>query len=495
MSAEAEFRVQDLLSLFHFEDQSKSEGIEDFLGQLLARSAEWFRADGASLFSERLPGTFVLSAQHGPLAKIPDGATIRSGKGLAGSAISKGLPIIVQGESDESDQTLIGSSMIVPLIDSRHKKLGVLNLARSSSAQKFDDTDLELAASLGQHIALALSNAKLFSETKFLGDTLKVVIGSLGFALISLDSNGLINHFNPEVVMLLGKVPGSNESFTEYLFRCPNAAKDTLVQAAEFGLEGRRYRKRVTVEGRIWNMSATPLSSKGCTIAIQDVTDLEHAQREHDRLKRLAEVGQMTATIAHEIRNPLTGIRSAAQMLKDAPELCEEFSEIIEVECVKLAKLCDEFLEFARPLKLETAPATLTEIVNLIHLTLKNEFVQAGISLSLEITPNEPTIQLDTRRMEQVIRNLVLNSLQATPRGGAVILGVKARHFWIEDSGIGMEIDQVSKLFSPFFTTKPKGTGLGLSMSRKIIDAHDAKIEVQSKPGVGTRFDIRFEGE
>jgi signal transduction histidine kinase len=210
------------------------------------------------------------------------------------------------------------------------------------------------------------------------------------------------------------------------------------------------------------------------------------------RLARLAEIGQMTAAIAHEIRNPLTGIRSAAQMIGTSPDLSAEFAGIIEEEVVKLNEICEEFLEFSRPLALkcrqldlETAALRLTE-----HH--RPEFESKGVRLKLEIVGEQPTIYADVLRLEQVMRNLVLNALQACNRGGEVRVLVRQGGFSVEDTGKGMQEADLQKLFTPFFTTKPNGTGLGLCNVRKIIDAHGGKLSVWSEPNIGSRFDVQF---
>lgn len=214
------------------------------------------------------------------------------------------------------------------------------------------------------------------------------------------------------------------------------------------------------------------------------------SSREYDRLKRLAEVGQMTAAIAHEIRNPLTGILAAAKMIQEAPELADEMAEIIEDETIKLNQLCDEFLDFARPLRLELEIVDLTEVVKTTTKLLKQDFEEAEVGLS--IAGSKAIKTLDRRRIEQVVRNLVRNALQATPKGGKVGVNVFDWGFSVQDSGEGMNEEAQAKLFSPFFTTKAGGTGLGLSVVQKIVASHGGRIGVTSQVGEGTTFEVVF---
>ncbi|MBL8061255.1 MAG: GAF domain-containing protein [Chthonomonas sp.] len=212
--------------------------------------------------------------------------------------------------------------------------------------------------------------------------------------------------------------------------------------------------------------------------------------REYDRLKRLAEVGQMTAAIAHEIRNPLTGILGAAKMIQEAPELTEEMANIIELETMKLNLLCDEFLDFSRPIRLDPEDQNLGDVVRATCSLLESSFSDSEVALT--VTNENQTKCIDRRRIEQVVRNLVLNGLQATPKGGTVSVNVFDWGFSVHDTGAGMSEEAQQKLFSPFFTTKPSGTGLGLSIVQKVVQAHGGFISVQSQEGVGTTFEVHL---
>lgn len=496
MAATRKLSQSDLLSLFVVDGVQDEQGLEAYLLGVLERCTQWFRTSGASIFLESEDaGIYRLKAKFGPAAKLPEGAVIQKGKGLAGATLLNGEPRIIVRDADALRKD-IGSSMIVPLQGAeRGKFVGVLNLARSHSEPEFDAEDLQFAEAIAHQIALAIRNARLLADARHLSETLRVVLANLGFGLISIAPNGSVSHFNPEMVMLLGAVPGRGEAWATYLDRCQEEFREALCHASEEALHQRRHRSRRAVNQRTYNISATPLPSQGCTVTLQDVTELENAQREYDRLRRMAEVGQMTATIAHEIRNPLTGVRSAAKMIQDTPELAEEFAQIIENEAIKLSLLCDEFLEFARPLRLERHPVNLTELCHQVAKLMEGDFRASEVELKLEFAPEAGSLKIDSRRLEQVVRNLLLNALQATPKGGTVTLEVKADLLAVTDTGCGMDDEAAGRLFSPFFTTKPKGTGLGLSMVRKIVDAHEAKIGVWSKPGVGTRFEIRFNQE
>lgn len=223
------------------------------------------------------------------------------------------------------------------------------------------------------------------------------------------------------------------------------------------------------------------------------VETLRHETAEAERLRRLAEIGQMTAAVAHEIRNPLTGIRSAAQMVRENPEMADEFLAMIEEEALKLNDLCEEFLAFAKPLELNLQESDLGEVVRSASELSRPDFDQDGVVLTVETGSNVPTMNLDRRRVEQVVHNLLRNARQACKPGGRVTVQVDEKRLTVRDDGQGVSPAQMERLFSPFFTTKPDGTGLGLSNVRRIVEAHGGRVSAVSEQGKGSMFTVEFE--
>ncbi len=219
------------------------------------------------------------------------------------------------------------------------------------------------------------------------------------------------------------------------------------------------------------------------------------AQAEVARMKRMAEIGQMTASIAHEIRNPLTGIRSAAQMIQQSPEMADELATIIQEEADRLNDLCTDFLDFAKPVAVNFETTTLEQIVARQARLLEPGFEAKGVALNLKLNPEKPTIKADASRCGQVVHNLLRNALQATESGGQVTLEESPQGFAVTDNGSGMTAHQLERLFSPFFTTKADGTGLGLNMVQRIVEAHGWSIAVESEPGTGTTVRIGWQAE
>jgi len=474
-----------------------------YLATTLLRCVDWFEAAGGSFFlfdveSQR----FVLRAKTGIANHLPLDTTIELGQGIAGIVAQAGRPKIVHDPrvdpelviAEVEHRSAIGSSMVIPLLGTSRRAIGILNLARDAGSPAFQESDLDHALTLANHVALALTNARVVEALrtevearKVTNERLVAVLDSVAGAVVVVDADGQVLNHNQAAMRdsFLADQPGSDLS----------AVQESLRSTTQRALTDRQIandRAYDAANDRTWLIQAVPLASGGAVVTVQEVTDHERNQREVARVRRLAEIGQMTAAIAHEIRNPLTGIRSAAQMIRTHPETAAEFASVVEEEAIKLNQLCDEFLDFARPLRVDLSPVRLADLVQRTMLLAQPLAEEKGVNLTGDFTFDDPTIEVDRARIEQVVLNLIQNAIQATPAGGMVRVLVQKGSVVVEDSGIGMSAEELGHLFSPFYTTKPSGTGLGLCNVRKILDAHGATISVQSEPGQGSRFEVNL---
>lgn len=498
----------DIFELLDISWAPGAGGLGSFLHELLRCCERWFASSGASIFlGEKDSDVYVIRARAGSDAIMPDGATIREGQGIAGAAVQSGQAMLINDPKDHpllakrkvARKREIQSALVVPLTMPGGRCLGVINLSRHAGKEPFSEPDLHLAEAIARYVALALSNVRMLDEIRAAKtqadsarDQLQAVIESLGVAVAIVDSSGALVGNNAEASRMLGE-PDERERFS----CAPPALRSGLDKALRSALKGQTARVKPIeeVSDRTWSVIATPIPSGGATAVIEEITESERTHAERARVNRLAEIGQMTAAIAHEIRNPLTGICGAAQMVCISPEQAPQFGKIIEQEAMKLNALCDEFLEFAKPITVRKRTVNLTQLGRRLAAAHFNQFCAAGVTLELEIAGGEPTIDLDELRIEQVLRNLILNALQASKAGDRVRLEIWSWGFVVEDYGCGMPPEVIERLCTPFFTTKPTGTGLGLSTVRKIIEAHGGNLRIRSDAGKGTRFEVVLEPE
>ena len=222
---------------------------------------------------------------------------------------------------------------------------------------------------------------------------------------------------------------------------------------------------------------------------------------------RLAALGTMSAGLAHEIRNPLAGIKGAAQFLQGDANADEvtQFLEIIVSEVDRLDTVVTQFLSYARPFEIHRAPASLPELATRVVELVRVEGLPPGVSLELVADESLARTELDEGRIHQVLLNLIQNAVQAVGSEGRIevrvrrgrlqtgsLRGQEAAVLEVRDDGPGIPPDVQQQLFIPFFTTKPKGTGLGLAICRRIVEAHGGEIAVHSRPGRGASFTVRL---
>jgi signal transduction histidine kinase/putative methionine-R-sulfoxide reductase with GAF domain len=232
---------------------------------------------------------------------------------------------------------------------------------------------------------------------------------------------------------------------------------------------------------------------------MQRVTaDLRKTEAQLIRSEKLAALGQLAAGIAHEIRNPLTSINILIHSMTEnlPPEHSRwEDLKVIEEEISRINEIVDQFLRFARPSppllgKVEVSPL-FEETLQLLRPQIERQ----KISVQKDFR-SLPPVTADKEQMKQVILNLLLNAIQAMPKGGRLDLSgqVSTDDQWVQlsilDSGIGIPPEDIEKLFDPFFSTKEGGVGLGLSIAHRIIDQHHGKIEIESRPEQGTVFKL-----
>jgi two-component system sensor histidine kinase HydH len=231
---------------------------------------------------------------------------------------------------------------------------------------------------------------------------------------------------------------------------------------------------------------------------------LEQAQAEMRRSERLAALGQLSAGLAHEIRNPLGVIKGSAEMLSQriakSDPLVSELAGYISSEVNRLNALVNRFLDFARPLQPEFSSEKVPPLLDQSLRVTKERWPDSKVELEKYYAPDLPTLSLDAGLCEQVFTNLLFNAYEAMPNGGKLKVtalransdGQEAIAIEIEDTGPGIPREIQDQIFNPFFTTKKGGVGLGLSIVSKIIDNHNGEIQVQSTLGKGTCFRILF---
>jgi signal transduction histidine kinase len=249
----------------------------------------------------------------------------------------------------------------------------------------------------------------------------------------------------------------------------------------------------------------------GATLFFKDLTRVEQLE-ERERLRdRLAALGEMAAAIAHEVKNPLAGIEVMAGLLKRQLSGNGDALSILN-DIITEAKMANaiviEVLDFVRPIRLQVEHITMSAVIRDAISMAESHVPPRAIHVTTSLPEDLPSIQGDPHQLRQIFTNLLTNAFEAMDGRGQVTItatqlaaedevavgsGVKAVpmvQVEVADNGPGVTPEVMDKMFSPFFTTKPQGSGLGLAIVRKIVDAHDGRIDVSARPDGGVRFRV-----
>jgi two-component system, NtrC family, sensor histidine kinase PilS len=388
------------------------------------------------------------------------------------------------------------------------------------------------SAQTGALLIVALLASTLARELRVTGERLDLsrarlsvlrnlherTVESLSSGLLTTDPNLTITFFNPEAERITGRPAGSavGRPLEEVL---PGAS--ALARDADSGQT--RMRARLELDGpggerRHLGIAVSLLrgvsGEPGGYVAIfQDVTGVVRMEQELRRSSRLAGVGELAASIAHEIRNPLAAISGSVELLKSGEsEDSAQLMDIVLREIGRLDALIRDFLHYARPVAPKLAPLEIAPLFDEVLRMLETSLPE-NARLEQDVDPDAVALA-DATQLRQVLWNLVRNAVEALEGSGVVRLsasrvagtpqdaaaagrkrpteGPGSVEIVVADTGRGIALADLERIFDPFYTTKPDGTGLGLPTVHRIVESHAGAIEVDSQPGAGTRFRVRL---
>ncbi len=341
--------------------------------------------------------------------------------------------------------------------------------------------------------------AELGRLNAYLGNILK----NISDAILFIDLEGTITLVNDSAQKLL-KIKAESILFKRYWDSFPDDHFGfPMREALKFGISHKLLYKSYPSEKQEMEISTTfvyegPKLYHGLILVMRDISEKQKLQMIANRNDRMKELGEMAATVAHEIRNPLGGIRGYASLLyRDLEEEkhLQEMAGFVIEGTKALEKLVGAVLHYARPIQIQSQSVELGAYLKQIGRFLKvDPAFPPNVKLEVHI-PSDPILApIDPEALKSALLNILFNALQAMPQGGTLCLSLlkmdASFQIAISDTGIGMEEEQMNQLFSPFFTTKQKGNGLGLVETQKIVQAHFGAIDVRSQAGKGTTFTL-----
>jgi len=512
-------RVLELTALYEFSKRiSSAANLEQALDSILAIVADLVDYDESFIYAvDHETGTASVRASRfrGKPEPIRQQETL-DGSSVMSWAIKERMALVSPDvrqdprfEDFNTGDRPVRSLMAIPLIV-QDEVVGVLNVCSYTPNLYTEDNVRVLSITASQGAAIYKELEALSALTSYTDN----ILSSIAAGVVTLDSDGFVLTWNAAAERIVrlraNRIEGLHYERVLERLKIAEPDKNTLRNAVKSVTEtGETYQAYKLVfhrEGRdeaYINLSISQLLNSageqlGLVLIFEDITREIKMENEFRRMGELAAIGQLAASIAHELRNPLSSIKGAAQFLQKEYEdhgPIAEFLGIIIDEVNGLNKLTTEFLDFARPMQLELKPTSINNVVDKtlqlmsVHITDNNVVVREDLDHAV------PDIQADEGQLEQVLRNIFINSLQAMPGGG--VLSVSTGRgpsgsvcMSVTDTGSGIAKDNLDRIFQPFVTTKTKGTGLGLSVVQKIVENHGGRIEVTSEVGKGATFTV-----
>lgn len=370
-------------------------------------------------------------------------------------------------------------------------------------------------------VAVTYLSGRLSDQVSFVGTRLQetqsdllalqnlneLIVNNITTGLVVISRTGFVQYFNPKSSELLG-VENFNQVKLEDVWPELSWPWESLVEDESKSFERRELRfSREAGVTQIFEVVAARFRDsdgklKGWLLLFDDRTDQKLLEETMRQQEKLAAVGQLAAGIAHEIRNPLASISGSIQLMLTNPANHNEedlkLMRIVDKEIDRLNGLITEFLDYVRPEKKVTIPVNINNIIREVLESVKmNPKLRKDIRQ--EATLKAHCDVLGHRdKLKQAFLNFVINAYQAMDKTENPLFEIETHDQgeWvvviIRDNGCGIKKENVHRIFEPFHTTKPQGTGLGLAVTHKILQAHDARVFVESVEGQGTKFVVEF---
>lgn len=523
---------------------SLDQQLELILDQILSIPTIELLPNGAILLADAEPGILALKAQRGfSEQQLATCGRVPFGKCHCGRAAQSGqlqfVHCIDETHDFVFDRMKPHGHYCVPII-SDDSVLGVIALyiQEGHKSSELEQESLHAIANIlagvierkrmeGQLIGLIghlkQTIKELDEERKFN----ESVITSLGSGLVAVSSEGVVEKSNPAARQLLGRVSRvevEGGALGEILGA--EVAGEMTAASSPTNDQGRREivvkendgGKQLILEYATVPREDAMGGEVGKIISFTDVTGLKKIQAEMEKMNRFSTIAEIASAVAHEVRNPLAGIRTMTQVIDEqladgAPH--KEYTRRIIKQVDRLNELLTEFFTYARPPVPSRKPVSLVRVMEDIKPLVHSRLQKNGVTLVEDYEKGLPDILADPSQVQQVFLNLFLNSLMAMKRTDGQI-AIRARYLraelsefdpakfpWLRpdghyvtvyfsDDGGGMEPEVLEKVFEPFFTTRHDGTGLGLSIVYRILKENNAGIMVESSPGAGATFIIFF---
>jgi two-component system NtrC family sensor kinase len=396
----------------------------------------------------------------------------------------------------------------------RGRTIAYLGLSRNDKGDFLSSDDVELVTTLCGYVGIAIENARLYQslerkvdEYERLKEFSENIVESLNVGILAADFDDRVESWNSQIERLTG-IPREtalgqrlSDVFPQELYeQFAGVSGDTGVHNIYKFVLGSHNGNGSTPH--ILNIAIAPLVSKelqriGRLIIFDDITDRSELEKRLVQADKLSSIGLLAAGVAHEVNTPLAVISTYAQLLAKQISGDDQKSKLLEKiakQTFRASEIVNSLLNFSRTSSTEFVDLELNRVIKETVSLIDHQLQKAMVEVKLDLEADLPAVKANAGKLQQVFLNLFLNARDAMPFGGVLTIRSwseeGAARICVSDNGEGIAPENLARIYDPFFTTKgaKKGTGLGLSVTYGIVREHAGSIEVDSRPGEGTRF-------
>lgn len=411
----------------------------------------------------------------------------------------KNIPADPSALEIKRELEILRATVSVPLV-TKGKLIGILSLGEKVTGARFTNEELETLFTLSSHVAVAVEDIFLYQEIKYQKEFTESILEKMDSGLITINEIEKVSIFNPKAEEILERK--ANEVVGKDLRILPSPLGDMLFETMRTGRNYENFEVDIKSPKLPLEVSTRQLLSPdgkpvGSLMLVSDIRLRKSLELEKEKTDRLELLDKLIAGIAHEIKNPLSSVRTCVQLLQEKyadDEFKEFFQSTVTKEVDRVNDLVEKLVKLTQPLEVELNTEDAHSILDEVLSSFKNREIPKNIKISTQYQAELSKIKANRGELSKVLAYIIRNALEAMPEGGNLtILTGSDTDFvkiTVSDTGSGIPQEALENIWDPLFSTKNRGVGLGLPISQKIIAQHGGKIEVKSEPDKGATFRI-----
>jgi PAS domain S-box-containing protein len=404
--------------------------------------------------------------------------------------------------------------VLVPLCDGQH--LWGLMLLGRRGGRPHDEGEAAILCTVGRRLGLALRRASRLSSLRDRTSWLterearqRLLLESMADGVVVVDGHGSVVLANPAAERLLDCVEEEalGRQIEDLLGTGAAVVRDSLRRDLSYCQEeiavGEPGEGEIVLQMGVSPVRGDGGSQNGAIITLTDLSRTKEQEEERSKRDRLTVLAEVSAVVAHEIRNPLAGMVAGIQHLltksREGDERHEALQRMLK-EGERVNRIIEDILLITRPPHLDLAPCDVSDVIAEVLEQHEDNARALSVQVRLYRSPGLPLVRGDQERLYRALATVVSNGIESMPEGGRLDVvvtgptreGANYVELEIADTGVGIKQDEIDRVFEPFYSTKTRGTGLGLVIAKRIIDGHGGEIEIQSEEGEGTKVLVRL---